>query len=222
MKRPQTRVVLAMTADGKIADEKRSPARFGSAIDKAHLEKQISLVDGVIFGAGTLRAYGTSLPIKDPNLLANRAKSNLAPQPIHIVCSASGSLDPNLPFFNQPIPRWLLSTPKGAKRWQNNKDSFDRILIANPIDWMEIFARLAELGIKKLAILGGGELIASLLPLDLIDEFYLTVCPLLLGGKNAPTPVEGIGLDPKVAKKLYLVGIEAIESEVFLHYRLQH
>ena len=31
-------VILAMTADGKIADRKRSPARFGSAADKAHLD----------------------------------------------------------------------------------------------------------------------------------------------------------------------------------------
>ncbi len=221
MKRPQTRVVLAMTADGKIADSSRSPARFGSAIDKAHLEKQISLVDGVIFGAGTLRAYGTSLPISDPKLLENRAKLNLPPQPIHIVCSASGNLNPELRFFSQPIPRWLLTTPSGAKLWQDNR-YFDRILISQGIDWIAIFAELAELGFKKLAILGGGELIASLLALDLIDEFYLTICPLILGGSKAPTPVEGIGLSFQLAKKLKLVNIERIENEIFLHYRLKH
>ena len=54
--RPHTTVVLAMSADGKIADVKRSPARFGSAADKAHLEKQVAQVDAVLFGAGTLRA----------------------------------------------------------------------------------------------------------------------------------------------------------------------
>ena len=222
MKRPQTRVVLAMTADGKIADKTRSAARFGSAIDKAHLEKQISLVDGVIFGAGTLRAYGTSLPISDRNLLENRAKLHLPPQPIHIVCSASGNLDPKLRFFSQPIPRWLLTTPKGAKLWQDRLDRFDRILVSQAIDWIPQLAELAELGLKKLAILGGGKLVASLLTLDLIDEFYITVCPLILGGSKAPTPVEGIGLDFLFAKKLQLVGVDRQNSEVFLHYRLQH
>jgi len=222
MKRPQTRVVLAMTADGKIADEARSPARFGSAIDKSHLEKQICLVDGVIFGAGTLRAYGTSLPISDPLLLANRAKLKLPPQPIHIVCSASGNLNPQLRFFSQPIPRCLVTTSRGAKLWQNKKHYFDRILISDRVDWIEIFARLIELGINKLAILGGGELVASLVALDLVDEIYLTICPLILGGANAPTPVEGIGLSAKTAKRLELVGIEQVESEVFLQYRVQH
>ena len=71
-KRPKTTVILAMTADGKIADRTKTAARFGSNADKAHLESQIALADGVIFGAGTLKAYGSSLPITNPNLLEQR------------------------------------------------------------------------------------------------------------------------------------------------------
>jgi riboflavin biosynthesis pyrimidine reductase len=40
--RPHTTVILAMSADGKIADVRRSPARFGSKTDIAHLEEQIA------------------------------------------------------------------------------------------------------------------------------------------------------------------------------------
>lgn len=71
-KRPQTTVILAMTADGKIADFQRNPSRFGSQADKAHLEEQISLMDGVLFGAETLRAYGTTLSITNSLLLETR------------------------------------------------------------------------------------------------------------------------------------------------------
>lgn len=38
--RPHTTAILAMTADGKIADFKHSAARFGSINDKIHREKQ--------------------------------------------------------------------------------------------------------------------------------------------------------------------------------------
>jgi 5-amino-6-(5-phosphoribosylamino)uracil reductase len=82
-------------------------------------------------------------------------------------------------------------------------------------------AQLKELGLHKLGILGGGELVASLLAMDLIDEFWLTVCPVILGGATAPTPVEGIGFSDKQARHLELLSMEQIEGEIFLHYKLQ-
>jgi 5-amino-6-(5-phosphoribosylamino)uracil reductase len=221
--RPQIRIVLAMTADGKIADRDRSPARFGSAIDKAHLEKQIATVDGVIFGAGTLRAYGTTLSVTHPELLAARKKEGKAPQPIQIVCSASGNLDRQYHFFSQPVPRWLLTTQEGAKNWSKSSQEFDRILIGRSkiIDWQEILDRLSASGIEKLAVLGGGELVASLLAIDAIDELFLTVCPFIFGGSSAPTPVGGIGLQALRAQTLELLETEQIDNEVFLHYRVR-
>ena len=234
MNLPQTTVILAMTADGKIADIKRSPARFASATDKAHLEKQISLVDGVLLGAGTLRAYGTTLPISNPHLLQGRKQQNKPPQPVQIVCSRRAEIDPQLRFFRQPVPRWLLTTTYGAKNWQE-KDGFEQILIADSeeisikekrarknIDWIKAFEQLTQLNFKKIAILGGGELVASLLANDLIDELWLTICPVILGGVNSPTPVEGIGFLSKQVKKLELLSVETIEQEIFLHYRLKN
>ena len=223
--RPQTTVILAMTADGKIADRIKNPARFGSNADKAHLEAQIALVDGVIFGAGTLRAYGSSLTITNLNLLQQRQETNKPLQPVHIVVSASGNLNHQDRFFQQLIPRWLLTTETGAVAWQDNQ-RFERVIIGkllknnNSFDWQEILAELKQLGIENLAILGGGELVASLLSLDLIDELWLTVCPIIFGGKNAPTPVEGIGFLQSQGKKLRLLEVKQIDREIFLHYKL--
>lgn len=236
--RPLTTVVLAMTADGKIADFARSPARFASQTDKSHLERQISLVDGVLFGAGTLRAYGTTLPISDARLLHERKARNQPLQPIHLVCSASGNLNPQLPFFQQPVPRWLLTTSTGAQFWQkSNRESFERILVAdltaenresdktiphlNTINWRNALTQLSVLGLQKLAILGGGQLVASLLAVDSIDELWLTVCPSILGGVTAPTPVEGRGWLAHQAHPLELLEAKTIGQEVFLHYRFQ-
>ena len=225
MNRPQTIIVLAMTADGKIADRAYSPARFGSQIDKLHLEEQIAGVDAVLFGAGTLRSYGTTLPITNPQLLQARQKRSQSPQPFQIVCSASGNINPKLRFFSQPVPRWLLTTPQGAKLWQERAE-FERILIAQEtsntesIEWVSSLARLKSLGIDKLAILGGGKLIASLLAVGAIDEFYLTICPFIFGGQDAPTPVEGNGWLQPQGRKLELVSVKQVEQEVFLHYKL--
>ncbi len=223
--RPHTTVILAMSADGKIADVRRSPARFSSSTDRAHLEKQVSLADAVLFGAGTLRAYGTTLSVSNPQLKDARRQQGKPPQPIQIVCSYSAEIDPTLRFFRQSVPRWLLTTALGAKRWESSVGSFERILVVDlatdKLDWSDAFCQLTKLGIQRLSILGGGELVASLLAADLIDEFWLTVCPVILGGERAPTPVEGEGFLFNSARSLKLLAVETIDQEVFLHYRLQ-
>ncbi|MEH2196010.1 MAG: RibD family protein [Nostoc sp.] len=242
--RPHTTVVLAMSVDGKIADFRRSPARFGSRVDKAHLEKQIAASDAVLFGAGTLRAYGTTLTVSDPTLVELRAKEGKPPQPVHIVTTHSANLNPEINFFKQPIRRWLLTTKAGTLLWKRRLQTlpstirtgtqecspefspeFEQILVfetpTREIDISAALRHLANIDITRLVVLGGGELVASLLGLDLIDELWLTVCPLILGGNTAPTPAGGKGFLSDLAPKLQLLEVHTVEQEVFLHYRLQ-
>ncbi|MEA5603774.1 RibD family protein [Nostoc sp. UHCC 0252] len=238
--RPHTTVVLAMSADGKIADFKRSPARFGSRVDKAHLEKQIAASDAVLFGAGTLRAYGTTLTVSDPTLVKLRAQEGKPPQPVYIVTTHSANLNPEIYFFKQPVRRWLLTTKAGVLSWKERLQTltstirtgtqecppeFEQILVfetpTREIDILAALKHLANIDITRLVVLGGGELVASLLGLDLIDELWLTVCPLILGGSNAPTPTGGKGFLSDLAPKLQLLEVHTVEQEVFLHYRLQ-
>ncbi|NES98334.1 MAG: riboflavin deaminase [Desertifilum sp. SIO1I2] len=218
LSRPHTTVILALSADGKIANSQRQAARFGSAQDRAHLEAEVAKVDGVLLGAGTLRAYGTTMRVMNPQPIQQREALGKPPQPVQIVVSRQAKIDPNLRFFQQPVPRWLLTTSEGAKSWQNSSH-FESIQVyetaTGEIDWPQA---LAQMPFERLAVLGGGELVASLLAEDLIDELRLTVCPVLLGGRDAPTPVSGVGLP--AGKGLELISVEAIAHEVFLHYRV--
>ena len=226
--RPQTLVILAMTIDGKIADYQGNAARFASKTDKKHLETQIAGVDAVIFGTGTLQAYGTSLPITDPELIALREKQNKPLQPFHIVCSTRGNFDFSLPFFQQSIPRWLLTTNQGNQALKGgDRSHFQRIMVSDSttfksgkIHWSQALATLSHLRIEKLAVLGGEKLVTSLLELNLIDELFFTICPVILGGKSSPTPVAGRGLLEESATKLSLLTAEVVGEEIFLHYRV--
>ncbi|MEP6516000.1 RibD family protein [Microcoleus vaginatus] len=242
MTEPHATVILAISADGKIADAVRSPARFGSANDKAHLEQQVAASDAVLFGNGTLQAYGTTMRVISPELVKQRELQGKPPQPVQIVCSRSAEFDPNLRFFQQPLPRWLLtgqdcretalSSPFPTKDGETamfssypiTNTKFDRIIYAKTaggeIDWIDAFQQLASFGITRLAILGGGKLVASVLAAGLIDEFWLTVCPLILGGADAPTAVEGEGFLADLAPKLELLAVKQVGQEVFLHYRV--
>ncbi len=225
---PQTTVILAMTADGKISDQWRSPARFGSRADKAHLEHQIAQMDAVLFGAETLRAYGSSLVISNSDYLEERRCQGKPPQPIQIVCSQKSDFDARWRFFQQPFPRWLL-TPQAETqtRWQKQSQFFERILLApvnsknHGIDWSQTLAQLKQSGIKKLGILGGSQLITSLFTEELLDFLWLTVCPFWVGGATAPTPLGGVGLSLEQAQCLDLLAVKQVENEVFLHYQFR-
>ncbi len=224
--RPHVTTILAMSADGKISDTHRTAARFPSNADQRHLEQCLAKADATLFGAGTLRAYGTTAIIKDLDLLEKRRQHQKNPQPLQIVCSASGQLDPTAPFFSQPVPRWLITTARGGEPWQG-KDNFERIWNAptqqntNHFDWQQILTELKTLGNHHLVVMGGGQLVADLMAIDLIDELWLTICPLIIGGYNAPTPCDGPGFSLANAPRFRLISNQTIGNEVFLNYQRQ-
>ncbi|WP_040656057.1 RibD family protein [Rubidibacter lacunae] len=223
---PYITAVIAVSADGKIADRERAPARFSSPADRAHLERQIAAADGVLFGAGTLRAHGTTLPVRTPQLLRERERLGKPLQPVQIACSRSADLAPDLHFFQQPVPRWLLTTVSGAAVWRDRSTAFERVLAVpradgTGIDWCRALTALADLGLHRIAAIGGGELLAELLACDAIAELWLTICPLLLGGATAPTAIAGVGRIEAMAAQLDLLSVEPCDGEVFLHYRVR-
>ncbi|MGB3570475.1 MAG: dihydrofolate reductase family protein, partial [Phormidesmis sp.] len=75
--------------------------------------------------------------------------------------------------------------------------------------------------IKQLLVMGGGELVASLLAEGLVDDLHLTICPLLIGGKTAPTPVGGLGFTLPRTPRLKLQTIRVEGDEIFLHYQVK-
>jgi 5-amino-6-(5-phosphoribosylamino)uracil reductase len=78
---------------------------------------------------------------------------------------------------------------------------------------------MAERGIRKVVVLGGGSLTASLVLAGRIDDWWLTIWPVMYGGKHALSPVEGEGFVANAVPHLQLVETRQVGSELFLHYR---
>ncbi len=207
--------VLAMTADGKIADVHRQPARFGSAVDRAHLERQVAQSDGVILGARTLLAHGSAALVRDPELLKMRSEQGKSPQTLHIICTRGGEINPDIDFFQQPLERWLVTSAAGAEHWQAGQE-FQRIW--GDYYWPDLLAEFYALGLRQIGVLGGGSLIAELLAAQVIDDLWLTICPLIFGGATAPTPADGDGFFAPIP--LELLSCEPWGQEILLHYQV--
>lgn len=213
-----TTLVLAMSLDGKIGGTGRQAAHFGSAADRRHLEMQVAGADAVLMGADTVRAYSTAFLIRDPGLIEQRLAAGCPAQPLTIVCTRRADLSLELPFFRQPIERVIL-TGEHSRSWTEHYRGVAEIWACGeeevdfPLAW-EMFARK---NIRSLVALGGGNVAAQLFAHDLVDAVWLTVCPLVLGGKDSPTPVDGYGLAG--TPRLQLVSVERVADELFLHYR---
>jgi 5-amino-6-(5-phosphoribosylamino)uracil reductase len=225
MPRPHVTLILASSADGKIAPARRGAAHFSSRRDKTHLEEQVALADAVLMGASTVRDYSTAFLVKEERLLQARRERKQSAQPLTIVCSRSLNLDPKLPFFQQPLSRIILtgtSNPAVEKKFTGLAEIWQCSTEASgptEVDFPKALTRLFDQGIYRLAALGGGEVAAQLFALGLIDEWWLTVCPLVLGGTTSPSAVGGIGfVVGQNAPQLELLSCQSIDNELYLHY----
>ncbi|MBE9000557.1 RibD family protein [Nostoc sp. LEGE 12447] len=219
----QTTVVIAMTVDGKISSVDPQAGGNPDAADQAHVEYEVSLADLILVGAGTIRAGDVIFSIRNPELLAAREARGQSRQPI--VCVVSGSLDLSLdsPFLSEDIERWIFTTRTGLER-SSDTTSLQKLaelidLGDTDLDWNRAYSLMAERGIHKVVALGGGYLTASLVKAGRIDDWWLTIWPVIYGGKDAPTPVEGEGFISTVAPHLELIETRQVGSELFLHYQ---
>ena len=212
--RPRLRLVLAVSLDGRLAPPEGGAAQIGGRGDRRVLEEALAWADAALLGAETLRRHGSTCLIRRRGLLLRRRLVGRRPQPIAIVASRSGAIPAELPFFRQPLERWLLLSGGGPRSAGPVPEGFARCLHAD--DWSEALAQLAAAGIARLAVLGGAALAADLIAADLLDELQLTLCPRLLGGEHSWLPPEArpAAAPWRLQRRRWLGG-----DEILLHYR---
>jgi dihydrofolate reductase len=91
--------------------------------------------------------------------------------------------NPFTPVLNERVKYVASTTLREPLPWTNSK------LLEG--DAAQAVAELKEHGDDDLAVLGSGELIRSLLQHDLIDEYVLTIHPLVLGAGRRLFPDDG-------------------------------
>ena len=92
---------------------------------------------------------------------------------------------------------------------------------ANSVNFKKAFNFLyKKYHTKRILCEGGGNLNDSLFRAGVVDEVNLTICPLILGGKDAPTIADGIGFKRLAdAAKFKLHSRKEVDNEMFLTYR---
>jgi 2,5-diamino-6-(ribosylamino)-4(3H)-pyrimidinone 5'-phosphate reductase len=217
---------VATTADGKLAPANRKFVPFGSPRDQELLLELRATADAVMAGARTVDLMPVSLGPGGEKYRKLRLKGGLSEYNLRVVVSGSGSLDPDAAIFKKrfsPIIV-LVSAAAPANRLARLRKVADQVKVFGKRD-LDFKAALSWLGehwkVKRLLCEGGGEVNEALFRAGLVDEVHQTLCPLIFGGRNAPTMADGRGVGSLAeATRLRLRSFRKGGEELFLVYRV--
>lgn len=223
---PYVIINMAMSADGKIATQNRKVHSFGSKQDIEHLYRLRATVDAVMCGARTVEAEGVTLGIGSEKYKKIRLKNGLKEYHLRIVVSGSASVSPDLPLFESKISPVIVLAGESAPRDKINNliQSGANVIQCGKenVDFINALKILKnQWNVHRLLCEGGGELNFALFRLGIVKELYLTICPFIFGGGQAPTIADAEGfLRLNDAVKLEPVSKKQIGDELFLHYKV--
>src|SRR5579862_7441838 len=173
--RPYTIIDMVVTIDGKIVsgDRGEEVSDLGSDVDHAVMRMLQDTVDGVLIGAGTLRATPSGW---DPKTR------------FRVVVSKSGKVDTGHSFFRGAGA--FVALPTGVPFAVEN-GVHPLLAGADDLDPIRVVRELREMGCESLLILGGSRTNGTFLRAELVDELFLTVAPKIKLGQGLPTIAEG-------------------------------
>ncbi|HBH54132.1 MAG TPA: hypothetical protein DDY91_19780 [Planctomycetaceae bacterium] len=226
MSRPFTFGNLAISVDGRISTADRALHGFGGAEDRDLMEELRARADAVIIGAATVRDENPRLQVSAEKWRKSRLDADRSPQPRGIVVSRSLDFPwRERALFTESLVRPLVITSADhpASRIADLQHFADVLIVPSSessLSLSEAMRQLAEMGLHKLLLEGGGELNFAMLAEGLVDEFYLTLCPLVFGGRLSPGAFSGSGFPGTAPVPLELLSIrQGINQRLFLHYR---
>jgi riboflavin-specific deaminase-like protein len=196
--RPFVLLNMAMSADGKIATANRLVTSFGSPRDHAHLLELRSTADAVMCGAGTADSPDVTLGEGGPRHRRRRLRRGLAEFNLRVVVSGRATLQPDAGVFHEPggpvVVLVCEDAPAARRRRLQAAGAEVAVFGKARVDLPRALAWLKQTrNVSRLVCEGGGDLNDAMFRSGLIDEIHLTLCPLVFGGRKAPTIAEGLG-----------------------------
>ena len=225
MRLPFVYVNFAITADGKIAPANRVFKPFTSKADQELLMELRTRADAVMAGARTVDRYPANLGPGGKTRREKRKRLGFSEYNLRVVVSGAGTLDASAEIFKHRFsPIVVLVSERISRRNLRKLQSLaDEVKVCgrDEIDFVKALRWLREKWkVKRLLCEGGGALNEALFRAGVVDELYLTISPVIFGGRDAPTLADGKGIEHLVdATRLKLKSYRRIGDELFLVFK---
>lgn len=180
----------AMSIDGKIST-RRNDSSFSSRKDWIRVHKLRSSVDGIVVGISTV--------LEDNPMLSVRYYSKGTKDPVRIIVDSNARIPLNSRIIrsSKNIQTIVATTPNASTRKiKELKKAGVQVLVSGKrkVNIKNLFQQLENLGLKRILVEGGGEINWSVLKIGLANELTVTISPVVVGGRDAKTLVEGEGI----------------------------
>jgi len=208
----------AMSLDGKIATRTGNAKWISSvtARDWAHqYRNQFAAPGGAIM-------VGIETVIKDDPLLLVSPGAKRNPQRIILDTYARLPLKSRIIKTLAKAPVYVAVSPNAPRaRVRKLTAKGCRIIKVEAhdgyINLIKLVRQLANQGINKILVEGGGEVLASAFKAGLVDEALIFIAPKVIGGRNAKTAVAGEGItDLKKAWSLKDMSVAILGSDILV------
>jgi 5-amino-6-(5-phosphoribosylamino)uracil reductase len=219
--RPYTLLSCSVSLDGYLGDQTPRLALSNEA-DFDRVDEVRASCDAIMVGAVTVRTDNPRLLVRSPARREQRAARGLAPSPMKITVTSRGDLDAESNFFTAGEAQKLVYTSRARVA-----DARRRLgPVATVVDggrrvrMRRIGEDLADRGVGRLMVEGGGVVHTQFLADDLVDELQLVVAPFFIGDSRAPRFVSDGRFPWNAGRRAKLAGVRQIGDVVLLRYAL--
>jgi 2,5-diamino-6-(ribosylamino)-4(3H)-pyrimidinone 5'-phosphate reductase len=203
-RRPAVWVNFAASADGRLAYAGGRRARLSSAEDLRRVQRLRANADAILVGVGTVEKDDPSLRVHWDLLGEPEGRS-----PTRVVVDSTGRVPASARVLDGSV-RTIVAVSERCRR--DFPSSVERITVGRDrVDLSALFVRLHGLGIRRLMVEGGSEILSTVFRERLFDRCTVYYAPVVIGGRTAP-PIAA-GPDPageRDAVALTLVGLERL------------
>jgi 2,5-diamino-6-(ribosylamino)-4(3H)-pyrimidinone 5'-phosphate reductase len=215
-------VNAAVSVDGKLSTRRREQVAISGPEDFDRVDRVRAAADAVMVGVGTVLADDPHLVLDEEDRRVRRLRSGRAGNPARVVADSRGRTPRDARVLDDAATTYVLASEAApAERLAALREAGAEVLVAGAerVDLPAALDRLAERGVDRLMVEGGGELLFSLFEADLVDELSVYVGSIVVGGRDAPTLADGEGfVDPDSFTRLTLVDVERLDDGVVLSY----